>query len=100
MCDFFNEKTEFKAYLSGDSSLEIEIDRENPVMEVLIKDSSLTILPYTDDFLEVFTLILSFIAKHHQEIINELRDEETHKIQKPSEVDENEDDSDDDYEWI
>ena len=107
MCAFFNEQTDFKAYLSGDRSFEIEIDRTSPVMEVMIQDSILSILPYVEDILEVFALILKFIATYHQTIIEEFRPTQDHKIQTLSEVkntntsaDDEEEPSDDDWEWI
>ena len=102
MCEFFNEKTDFKAYLSGDRSFDIELDKDSPIMEVVIKDSCLTILPYSDDIFEVFTLILGFIAKRHTSIVSEFRDPGKHKIQSPNDVgnQEVEEDSSDDYEWI
>ena len=103
MCDYFNDKTDFKAYLSGDRSFEVEYDRETPILEVIIKDSHLTILPYVEDIFEVFTLILGFIAKNHQDIIAELRGTTDHLIQDPSDVGSEttgEEDSSDDYEWI
>ena len=113
MCEFFNEESEFKAYLSGDTSFEIEHDRTSPVMEVCIQDSLLTIIPYTDDIFEAFTLILSFIAKHHQSIVTEMRGTPQHnKIEDPEDIKEKEgtnvseeisdpdEDSSDDYEWI
>jgi hypothetical protein len=111
MCDYFNTKTEFRAYLSGEGSLEVEFDKDNVITEVLVKNSTLLMLPYSDDFFEVFTLVLSFIAKEHQRIIEELRPSELHKIQDPKEIGkaknvknqeepEEESSSDDDYEWI
>ena len=101
MCEFFNEETDFKAYLSGDRSFEIELDRDTPIMEVFIKDSILQLLPYSDDIFEAFTLILSFIAKHHTEIIQEFRESGGSKIETLKENEEIEEpSSDDDYEWI
>ena len=103
MCEYFNEETDFKAYLSGDRSFDVEMDRETPILEVTINDSNLTILPYTEDIFEVFTLILSFIAKRHMSILGELRDPVKHKIENLEEIvgaSESEEDSSDDYEWI
>ena len=101
MCEFFNDKSDFKAYLSGDRSFEIELDRDTPIMEVFIKDSILQLLPYSDDIFEAFTLILSFIAKHHTEIIQEFRESGGSKIETLKENEEIEEpSSDDDYEWI
>ena len=109
MCEYFNEESEFKAYLSGEKSFEVELDRTSPIMEVTIMSSMLTILPYSDDIFEAFAVMLAFIAKKHQEIIIELRGEEESIIQSLNEVnkienekEEIEEDSsdDDDYEWI
>jgi len=103
MCDYFNENSDFKAYLSGDRSFEIEIDRTSPIMEVSIKDSMLNILPYTEDILEAFTLLLAFIAKKHQQLITDFRGLDMHKIQSPEDVNstiEDDDSDDDDFEWI
>ena len=110
MCEFFNEQTDFKAYLSGDRTFEIELDRNTLVMEVLIHDSILSLIPYTEDILEVFALILKFIATYHQSIVEEFRPSMGHKIQSPNEVkraetevvmdEENEEESSDDWEWI
>ena len=102
MCEFFNEETGFKAYLSGDRSFDIEIDKDNPVLEVLIRESCLTIIPYSEDIFEVFTLILGFIAKRHTSIVREFREIGVHKIQSPDEVGVNNDtdEDSDDFEWI
>jgi hypothetical protein len=110
MCDFFNEQTDFRAYLSGDRTFEIELDRSTLLMEVSIYDSILSIIPYTEDILEVFALILKFIATYHQSIVDEFRPTMGHRIQSPSEVtktnketlDEkgDEEESSEDWEWI
>jgi len=101
MCEFFNEETDFRAYLSGDRSFDVELDKDTPILEVIIRESCLTILPYSEDIFEVFTLILGFIAKRHMNIVREFRETGGHKIQSPSDVgsEDNEEDSDD-YEWI
>jgi len=107
LCEWFNESTDFKAYSSGESSFEIEFDRSSPVLEVLIRDSVLYMIPYAEDIFEVFTLVLSFIAKKHMDVVNEMRGyAEEHKIESLGkfEIKENteddDDDDDDDYEWI
>jgi len=111
MCEYFNEKSEFKAYLSGDRSFEVELDRMTPIMEVTIMSSMLTILPYSADIFEAFAVMLACIADKHQEIIAEFRGEEESIIQSLSEVNkikneekteqiEEEPSSDDDFEWI
>ena len=105
MCDYFNEETDFRAYLSGEISFEIETDKDNVLLEVVIKNSTLLILPYSDDFFEVFTLILAFIAREHERIIKDLRCSiPADRIQAPSEIKEDsieeESSSEDDYEWI
>lgn len=107
LCEWFNENTDYKAYLSGEASAEIEFDRKSPIMEVIIQDSTLFMLPYAEDIFEIFTLVLTFIAKKHLDVIGELREGiEIHKIEslnsftKDKIVENDEDDDDDDYEWI
>ena len=104
MCEYFNEESDFKAYLSGDRSFEVELDRSTPIMEVTIMSSILRIMPYTDDVFEAFAVMLAFIAKKNTDIILELRGEEVFKIENVDEVNnyksEEESSSDDDYEWI
>ena len=102
MCEYFNDKTDFRTYLSGEGSFEIELDSSSPIMEVIIRDSVLYMIPYSDDIFEPFTIILGFIAKKHLEIVSEFRGLEIHKIESIDQVNSpDEDDSDDDdYEWI
>ena len=101
MCAYFNEESDFKAYLSGDRSFEIELDANSPLMEVIIRDSTLSILPYTDECFEAFTIMLGFIAKNHERIVSELRYEDPHRIEDPENLNlPEEDDDSDDYEWI
>ena len=104
MCEFFNEETDFKAYLSGDRSFDVELDRNTPILEVTINNSNLTMIPYSEDIFEVFTLILSFIVKKHMDVITELREPTEHKIEDLKDISPTtqieEDSSDDDYEWI
>jgi len=101
MCDYFNDDSNFKAYLSGDRSFEVEIDRDTPVMEISISDSILNIMPYTEDFFQAFTLMLAFIAREHEALILELRGADIHKIESLQDVNKiPEDDDSDDYEWI
>ena len=124
MCAYFNEESDFKAYLSGDRSFEVELDRSTPIMEVIVKDSgdrsfeieldansplmeviirdsTLSILPYTDECFEAFTIMLGFIAKNHERIVSELRYEDPHRIEDPENLNlPEEDDDSDDYEWI
>ena len=108
MCEYFNEESEFKAYLSGEKSFEIELDPITPVMEITIMNSMLTIVPYSDDIFEAFAVMLAFIAKKHQEIVLEMRGLEEFRIESLNEINkvnnekeiEEEPSSDDDYEWI
>ena len=105
MGEYFNDKTDFRTYLSGESGFEIELDSTSPIMEVIIRDSVLYMIPYTDDIFEPFTIILGFIAKHHLEVVSEFRGLEIHKIQSIDQVNSDDgltpdDDDDDDYEWI
>ena len=104
MCDYFNDKTDFKAYLSGERSFEIELDSVSPIMEVIIKESVLYMIPYTEDIFETFTVILSFIANQHLKVISEFRGLETHRIEPVDQVNSSDPreqgDDDDDYEWV
>lgn len=109
MCEYFNEESDFKAYLSGDRSFEIEINQTTPIMEITIMDSVLTIMPYTDDIFEAFSIMLAFIAKKHREVVNEIRPSMPFRIESIDEINNTEEDetnnteepsSDDDYEWI
>jgi len=111
MCEYFNEESDFKAYLSGDRRFEIELNRSTPIMEITIMRSVLTIMPYTDDIFEAFAVMLAFIAKKHLQVVTEFRGEEISKIEKLEEVnrppvleqdttEESSDDDSDDYEWI
>ena len=70
MCDYFNKSSSYKAYVTGDRSFEIELDRNTPMMEVLIRESVLYVVPYTDDIFDVFVLVLGFIAKKHLDILD------------------------------
>jgi|9_EtaG_2_1085328.scaffolds.fasta_scaffold07114_7 hypothetical protein len=104
MCDYFNTESDFRSYLSGDRSFEIEQDINTPLAEIFINDSILGILPYSEDIFGVFTVMLGFIAKYHEEILSDLRIYEVHKIESPDKLNELDDpeepSSDDDYEWI
>ena len=107
MCEYFNNESNYKAYIAGNKSFEIEKNRNTPIMEIIIRDSILYVVPYADDIFEAFTLVLGFIAKKHLDILNEFRGSDIHKIESPSEVnesnvatDEDSDPDDDDYEWI
>jgi len=114
MCEYFNEESDFKAYLTGTNSFELEFDRTSPIMEVVIKSSTLFMIPYIEDVFEVFAIMLGFIAKNHERIISETRGaQEYTRIQTPEEIilnkdesppeekreDTNDNDSDD-FEWI
>jgi len=104
MCEYFNEESDFKAYLSGERSFEVEIDRISPVMEITIMNSILTITPYTEDIFEAFSVMLAFIAKKHREIVSDIRDTMPFKIESLEEINKEKEiedpSSDDDYEWI
>jgi len=104
MCDYFNDKTDYRAYLSGEASFEIELDSSSPIVEVMIRESILYMIPYSEDIFEAFTIILSFIAKQHLSVISEFRGIEVHKIESVDQVSssglDEQGDDDDDYEWI
>ena len=81
-------------------------------LELRISESTLYLLPYTEDVFEVFTEVLKFISSRHVQIMKEFRGIEETKIQSPDEVNqinnektdekniEEDSSSDDDYEWI
>ena len=106
LCDFFNDETDFKAYSTGESSIEIESSTNSVLLEVLIRDSVLYMIPYSEDMFEAFTLILTFIAKYHLDVVSEMRDGfEFHKIESLNsfesiEEEDEEESDDDDFEWI
>lgn len=111
--EYFEDKTNFPAYLRGDRVIEIENNEMNLALELRISESTLYLLPYSEDAFEVFTEVLKFISTRHVEIMKEFRGFEETKIQSPNEVNqlndeetdektnpEEESSSDDDYEWI
>jgi len=111
--EYFASETDFPAYLRGEKVLEIEDSDMQIAMEVTIQQSTLYIMPYSQDVLEIFTEILKFIANNHKHILREFRGVEENKIQsigditstkeiKPDETQETEEEpnSDDDFEWI
>ena len=63
-------------------------------------------IPYSEDIFEAFTIILSFIAKNHLEVVSGFRGLEVHKIESVDQIispgleEQDKDDDDDDYEWI
>ena len=111
--EYFEDKTNFPAYLRGDRVIEIENNEMNLALELRISESTLYLLPYSEDAFEVFTEVLKFISTRHVEVMKEFRGFEETKIQSPNEVNqlndeetdektnpEEESSSDDDYEWI
>ena len=114
MQEYFEEETEFPAYLRKKDILEIENTDMQIAMEVTIQQSTLYILPYSQDVLEIFTEILKFISAYHVSIIEDFRGNEPNKIESISEVgkvienyekenqetEEDSDSDDDDFEWI
>lgn len=107
---FFEEETEFTAYLSKDGTLEVETPEMQLGMQIHIINSTLFMVPYVQDVFEIFTEVLKFIANKHQQVIREFRGFEETKIQSIKEINnldhakqketEEESSSDDDYEWI
>jgi hypothetical protein len=112
MLEFFEDKTDFPAYLRGDRVIEVENRDMDLALELRISESTLYLLPYTEDVFEVFTEVLKFISSRHVQIMKEFRGIEETKIQSPDEVNqinnektdekniEEDSSSDDDYEWI
>jgi hypothetical protein len=79
--EYFEDKTSFPAYLRGDRVIEIENNEMNLALELRISESTLYLLPYSDDAFEVFTEVLKFISTRHVEIMKEFRGSEETKIQ-------------------
>ena len=112
MLEFFEDKTDFPAYLRGDRVIEVENRDMDLALELRISESTLYLLPYTEDVFEIFTEVLRFISSRHVQIMKEFRGIEETKIQSPDEVNqinnektdekniEEDSSSDDDYEWI
>ena len=116
MQEYFEEETEYPAYLRKGKVLEIESLDMQIAMEVTIQHSTLYILPYSQDIFEVFAEILKFISSSHMKLLQEFRGTEEIKIESISDIakkvenEENEEklqkepeeesSSDDDYDWI
>ena len=112
--EYFTSETEFPAYLRGDKVLEIENSDMQIAMEIMIQESTLYILPYSQNVFEIFTEVLKFIANEHKTIMDEFRGYEENRIESPEqfnnieesidyeeEIEEQEEpSSDDDFEWI
>lgn len=86
MLEFFEDKTDFPAYLRGDRVIEVENRDMDLALELRISESTLYLLPYTEDVFEVFTEVLKFISSRHVQIMKEFRGIEETKIQSPDEV--------------
>ena len=112
MQEYFEEETDFPAYLRGKNTLEIEDSSMQLAMELMIQESTLYLLPYSPDVLEIFTEVLKFIANNHTKIISGFRGSEEIKIESPTDINkitEHEEEKqqyeegssdDDDFEWI
>ena len=110
MCAYFEEETEFTAYLKKDGSLEVETAEMQLGMQIHIMNSTLFMIPYIQEVFGIFTEVLKFISSKHLDVLKDFRGEEETKIQsiqdlkkvedeKAEEIEE-EPSSDDDYEWI
>ncbi len=109
MCAYFEEETEFTAYLKKDGGLDVETVEMQLGMQIHIIDSTLFMVPYVQDVFEIFTEVLKFISTKHKDVMQEFRGHEEIKIQSIQELNRVEDDkteekeessSDDDFEWI
>ena len=113
--EYFTTETEFPAYLRGENVLEIENSDMQIAMEIMIQQSTLYLLPYSQEVFEIFTEVLKFIANNHKKIMSEFRGHEENKIESIEQInnteerilyeteeieDEEESSSDDDFEWI
>tara|TARA_Y100001963_G_C6394863_1_gene271439 strand:+ start:59 stop:499 length:441 start_codon:yes stop_codon:yes gene_type:complete len=113
LLEYFDEETEFTAYLRNDGTLDIETKEMQLGMQIQIINSTLYMVPYQQDVFEIFTSVLQFISSKHREVVMDFRGQEENKIQsieqirdekenyheKTEEIEE-ESSSDDDYEWI
>ena len=113
LCSYFDEETDFTAYLSKDGILEVETVEMQLGMQIHIINSTLFMVPYKQEVFEIFTEVLKFISNHHKRVITEFRGFEETKIESLKELGkrtnakeeqetefEEESSSDDDYEWI
>ena len=110
MNTFFEEETEFTAYLNKDGMLEVETKELQLGMQIQIINSTLFMVPYVHDVFEIFAEVLKFIAEKHQIIVTEFRGFEETKIESLKDIEnfnnvkenkkEEESSDDDDYEWI
>ena len=112
MLEYFESKTKFTAYLRKDRTLEVETPEMQVAMEIHIVDSTLFMVPYSQDIFEIFTEVLRFVSTSHEHILREFRGIEENKIESVMELNkrvknevqqeesEEETSSDDDFEWI
>lgn len=115
LIEYFENETEFTAYLKKDNVMEIETKDFQSAMEVYVVNSTLFMLPMMNDIFEIFTEILKFISYHHLAVVSEFRGIEEIKIENikdlrkntkevekenVKEIEQEEPSSDDDYEWI
>jgi len=111
MLEYFEEETDFTSYLRKDKVLEIENSNYEIALEVYIVNSTLFMVPYTDNVFDIFTEILRFISRCHESIVRDFRGLEEFKIEsigkvngikneKEEEESAEEPASDDDFEWI
>tara|TARA_R110001592_G_scaffold305203_1_gene577811 strand:- start:21 stop:431 length:411 start_codon:yes stop_codon:yes gene_type:complete len=95
----------FDASMASDSEVEIYYHAEM-VMLVIIEDSTLILDPASESCFEAVLLVLRFVSERHEETkkefkklnINSIEDEESYS--EVISVEEVEDDSEDDSEWI
>ena len=107
---YFEEETEFTAYLGKDGTLDVETKEMQLGMQIHIINSTLYMIPVVQDVFEIFSEVLRFISSKHQKVIMEFRGFEETKIESIKELNglknveknetEEESSSDDDYEWI
>ena len=111
LIDYFEDETEFTAYLRKDNTMEIEDKEMQLAMDISIFNSTLFMTPYKSDIMEIFTQVLTFISARHLAVVSEFRGIEEIRIQNIQDVNkgihekedyetEEESSDDDDYEWI
>ncbi len=85
--DWYSDNTIYYCATLDNNSCMIETRQGIPMAEVSIEHSSLNIIPHTEDLFEVITDILRFVAREHQNVIDNFRGREAQSmISSPSEV--------------
>ena len=84
--EYFTSETQFPAYLRSKNVIEIENSDMQIAMEIVIQQSTLYLLPYSQEVFEIFTEVLKFIANNHKDIMREFRGDEENKIESLDDI--------------